>query len=84
VAALTAAIVVVPALHRVRSVLVPPVANGRGTGAPAPDAPGPGWPGDLDGVARAQVARSGVTASRGAAVCDVLFLVALALMIWQP
>ncbi len=79
VAALVAGAVVVPALHRVRSVLVPPA-----NGAPPRGGPGPGWPGDLDGAARARAARSGRAASRGAAVCDVLFFVALALMVWQP
>lgn len=33
---------------------------------------------------RARVVRYGHLASRGAAACDVLFFVALALMIWQP
>jgi hypothetical protein len=33
---------------------------------------------------RSRLARYGRLASRGAAVCDVLFFVALALMIWQP
>jgi hypothetical protein len=69
-AALVAAIAVVPALRRIRSALVPPA--------------GTGGPGDLDGPARAGAARSALVASRGAAVCDVLFFLALALMIWQP
>jgi hypothetical protein len=30
------------------------------------------------------VARSGLVASRGAMVCDALFFMALAFMIWQP
>jgi hypothetical protein len=30
------------------------------------------------------VARAARVASRGAAVCDVLFVLALVLMIWQP
>jgi len=33
---------------------------------------------------RARMARAGSMASRGAAFCDVLFFVALALMIWRP
>jgi hypothetical protein len=33
---------------------------------------------------RARLARAGARASRGAAACDVLFFVALALMVWQP
>jgi hypothetical protein len=72
-AALVAAAVVVPALRRTRSVLVPPA----GPGALSE-------PGALNGAARARVARSGRRASRGAAVCDILFFLALALMIWQP
>jgi hypothetical protein len=72
-AALVAALAVVPNLHRVGAALVLPAAG----------PPGPGWAG-LDGAARARVARCGLVASRGAAVCDVLFLMALALMIWQP
>ena len=78
-AALVAGTVVVPALRRIRSVLVPPAA-----GPPITGEHGRGRPGALEGAARAQVGRSGRTASRGAAVCDVLFFVALALMIWQP
>jgi len=61
---------VVPALGRIRSTLVGP------GGAVELDA--------LDGAACARVARSGQVASRGAALCDVLFFLALALMIWQP
>ena len=38
----------------------------------------------FDGAARARVARSGLVASRGAMVCDALFFMALAFMIWQP
>ena len=80
-AALVAALAVVPNLKRVGATLVAP---GPGPG-PGPGAgpPGPGWAG-LDGATRARVARSGLAASRGAAVCDVLFFMALALMIWQP
>ena len=33
---------------------------------------------------RARMARAGSLASRGAAFCDILFFVALALMIWRP
>jgi hypothetical protein len=69
-AALVAAAVVGPALRRVRATLVPATA-------------GPG-PVALGATARAGAARSGRRASRGAAVCDVLFVLALALMIWQP
>jgi hypothetical protein len=72
-AALVAALVVVPALGRVGAALVAP-----GAGPPA------AGPAGLDGAARARVARSGLVASRGAMVCDVLFFMALALMIWQP
>lgn len=37
-----------------------------------------------DAASRAKLARYGRLASRGAAACDVLFFVALALMIWRP
>jgi hypothetical protein len=44
--------------------------------------PGPSW---LASAAhRARLSRYGRLASRGAAACDVLFFVALALMIWRP
>jgi hypothetical protein len=33
---------------------------------------------------RARLSRYGHLASRGAAACDILFFVALALMIWKP
>ena len=72
-AALVAALVVVPALGRVGAALVAP-----GAGPP------PAGPAGLDGAARARVARSGLVASRGAMVCDALFFMALAFMIWQP
>ena len=79
-AALVAAAVVVPALGRVRATLVPATAGPRpvALGATALDATA------LGATARARAARSGRRASRGAAVCDVLFVLALALMIWQP
>jgi hypothetical protein len=69
-AAVVAGTRVVPALGRIGSTLV------RSAGAVEPGA--------LDGAARARVARWGQVASRGAALCDVLFFLALALMIWQP
>jgi hypothetical protein len=44
-----------------------------------------GEPSGAHGVAwRARLGRAGALAGRGAAACDVLFFVALALMIWQP
>jgi hypothetical protein len=79
-AALVAATVVVPALRRVGAAMVPPA----GAGEPATGAPRSGVTGDLDRFARARASRSGQVASRGAAACDVLFFLALALMIWQP
>jgi hypothetical protein len=88
VAAVVAALVVVPSLHRVGAVLVRPA---PGLATPGLATPGLATPGlatpdgmALDGAARARVARSGLVASRAAAVCDVLFFMALALMIWQP
>jgi len=72
-AALVAALVVVPALGRVGAALVAP-----GAGPP------PAGPAGLDGAARARVVGSGLVASRGAMVCDALFFMALAFMIWQP
>ena len=83
VAAVVAALVVVPSLHRVGAVLVRPA---PGLATPGLATPGLATPDGmaLDGAARARVARSGLVASRAAAVCDVLFFMALALMIWQP
>jgi hypothetical protein len=96
-AALVAALVVVPAVRRVGAALVPPGAGaalvppaaGPLTTAPPTTAtlaigpPATGLAG-LDSATRGRVAHSGLVASRAAAVCDVLFLMALALMIWQP
>jgi hypothetical protein len=71
-----AARLVVPSLAVLRALLARayPVA---GEAESAPSAPLP-----PDDAARAR--RAGQLASRSAAVCDCLFFVALALMIWQP
>jgi hypothetical protein len=47
---------------------------------PAPPPPGPA----AEVARRARLARAGALASRGAVFCDILFFVALALMIWRP
>ncbi len=44
--------------------------------------PGPAW--QASPAQRARLSRYGHLASRGAAACDVLFFIALALMIWRP
>ncbi len=69
-AILVAASLVRPALYQMRSMLLN--AGTQDVPAPAKDAE------------RIRFARAGTLASRGAAVCDVLFFVALALMIWRP
>jgi hypothetical protein len=78
---------VVPALGRMRELLSgAPAAPGVPPAPGAPPASGgaePALPG-APTPARAALAHAGGLASRGAAVCDVLFFVALALMIWQP
>jgi hypothetical protein len=62
-----------------------------GTGASGALQPSGGGPGGEAAVAVTmdssevyRLVRAGALASRGAAVCDLLFLLALALMIWQP
>jgi hypothetical protein len=69
-AALVAAAVVAPGLRQMSSMLLGP--------APAADVPG------AQAARRLRLARAGILASRGAALCDVLFFGALALMIWRP
>lgn len=61
---------VLPGLRQMRTMLLTPT---EPAGTPAVET---AW--------RARLARAGAMASRGAAVCDVLFFVALALMIWRP
>jgi hypothetical protein len=61
---------VMPGLRQMRTMLL---MSGAHPGTPAAEA---AW--------RARLARSGAMASRGAVICDVLFFVALALMIWRP
>jgi hypothetical protein len=61
---------VMPGLRQMRTMLLMPVDRPN---SPAAEA---AW--------RARLARAGATASRGAVVCDVLFFVALAFMIWRP
>jgi hypothetical protein len=62
--------VVAPSLNRMRSTLL------------APEGPLGGFP--VEGAERVRLARFGALASRGAALCDLLFFAALALMIWRP
>lgn len=62
--------VVMPGLRQMRSMLLMP---GASSDSPAAEA---AW--------SARLARAGAMASRGAVVGDVLFFVALALMIWRP
>jgi hypothetical protein len=69
-AILVAASLVRPALYQMRSMLL---------NAGKQDAHAPG-----NDAERIRFARASTLASRGAAVCDVLFFVALALMIWRP
>lgn len=73
---------VVPSLAQLRELLAQaysePAAAAPGGAAPSPAAR------RLPEEAVARAARAGLVASRGAAVCDCLFFVALALMIWQP
>jgi hypothetical protein len=68
-ATLIAGSLVVPALRQMRSMLFQP-AN-------------PGQPPRRE-AERVRFARAATLAGRGAACCDVLFFVALALMIWRP
>lgn len=69
-ATLIAVSLVVPALGQMRSMLFP---QGPPEALPAV------WEAE-----RIRFARAATLASRGAACCDVLFFVALALMIWRP
>lgn len=69
-AALVAASLVVPALRQMRSMLL--------------RRDGPAEQGGAQEAERIRFARLATLASRGAACCDVLFFVALALMIWRP
>lgn len=69
-AALVAASLVVPALRQMRSMLL--------------RREGPAEQGGAQEAERIRFARLATLASRGAACCDVLFFVALALMIWRP
>jgi hypothetical protein len=69
-ATLIGASLVVPALRQMRSMLFPP-----GT----PTSPAGGREAE-----QIRFARAATLAGRGAACCDVLFFVALALMIWRP
>jgi hypothetical protein len=62
--------IVVPGLTQMKLMLTRPAGP---SGFPA-----------IDGPERVRLARAGTLASRGAAACDVLFFVALALMIWRP
>jgi hypothetical protein len=73
-ATLIAGSLVVPALRQMRSMLFP---------ADAPAAP-PAGPTVGRGAEQIRFARAATLAGRGAACCDVLFFVALALMIWRP
>ncbi len=68
-ATLIAGSVVVPALRQMRSMLFQP---------PSPEQP------TKREAERVRFARAATLAGRGAACCDVLFFVALALMIWRP
>jgi hypothetical protein len=68
-AALIAGSLVVPALRQMRSMLFQPATPGQPTKREAE---------------RVRFARAATLAGRGAACCDVLFFVALALMIWRP
>jgi len=61
---------VAPSLKEMRPLLVLAADDARG--------------GVADIARRARLARAGTLASRGAAICDVLFFVATALMIWRP
>jgi hypothetical protein len=80
--------VVVPALRRVGTAVADRAANlgtavaGRAVG-PGDSSPR-GAQASAPAVQRAAAMRSARTASWVAGVCDALFLVALALMIWQP
>jgi len=69
-AALVTVGIVVPSLGRIGPIVVT-------LGEPAGGA-------GLDGPERARLVRAGTLASRGAALCDILFFVSLALMIWRP
>jgi len=69
-ATLIAGSLVVPALRQMRSMLFQ---------ADLPERPAPEREAE-----RIRFARVATLAGRGAAVCDVLFFVALALMIWRP
>ncbi|MGC8627894.1 MAG: hypothetical protein ACP5VR_10165, partial [Acidimicrobiales bacterium] len=62
-----------PSVERVRSVL----REAKMTGAPGGLRP-------LSNYEAQILARAGTVASRAAGVCDVLFVAALALMIWRP
>lgn len=62
-----------PSVERVRSMLHEAAMTGR---------PGDLWP--LSSYEARLLARAGTVANQGAAVCDVLFVAALALMIWRP
>ena len=68
-ATLIAGSLVVPALRQMRSMLFQP---------PSPEQP------TKREAERVRFARAATLAGRGAACCDVLFFVALALMIWRP
>jgi hypothetical protein len=68
-ATLIAASLVVPALRQMRSMLFRPVRPADQAGRDAE---------------RIRFARAATLVGRGAACCDVLFFVALALMIWRP
>jgi hypothetical protein len=62
--------VIMPGLYQMRDMLAEPVGP---TSSPAVEM---AW--------SARLSRAGAMASRGAVVCDVLFFVALSLMIWRP
>jgi len=70
VATLVVVGLVVPALNQMRAILLAEPAAPLSAAAEV--------------SRRARLAQAGAMASRGAVFCDLLFLVALALMIWQP
>ncbi|GEM_PF-4130589 len=59
-----------------------PAASAVPNTSAVPAASGP--PVITDGAPASRLVRAGRLASEGAAACDLLFLVALALMVWQP
>jgi len=76
VAAIVVTSMVVPCLNEMKAILAQ--LNGVGGAVATSGAV------VLGPAARAALARAGRLAGRGAALCDVLFFAALALMIWRP